>query len=348
MAEAVRRLNSIDVSFISLVGKGANGKQIIFKSAGNTTPNIGKTITIIKTDEEKRLVYGTVYEPEVADSQGDIANASVIEKSAHTFLAKLKNTNVDTQHDFVADDGAVVESFILRSADPMFPDTKINSWVVAIKVAKDDTWALIKSGEISGLSLAGLAEVEPIEKSFWSKLKKALHIEKDFNSELNERNIWDYIYALENAVRDILNDDTCTDKNTAINASITQFQTAMGTIVMKSGKVLSADNMEKIKAAHQHLADVIKSADCKEPVQKNKNGDIQMITEELKKAIEDSLDPVITRLDALEKADITEKITKALEPVIARIDVVEKATPGSTQASATAADVQKGDVKIWT
>jgi len=347
MAEAVRRLNSIDVSFISLVGKGANGKQIIFKSAGNTTPNIGKTITIIKTDEEKRLVYGTVYEPEVADSQGDIANASVIEKSAHTFLSKLKNTNVDTQHDFVADDGAVVESFILRSADPMFPDTKINSWVVAIKVAKDDTWALIKSGEISGLSLAGLAEVEPIEKSdgFWTKVKKVFGVQKDFNSELAEQKVWGYIYALQDAVRDIFNDDTITDKKAAINTSISQFQSTMATASLeKAGKTISAVNADKLSAMKK-LIDEMMSAN--EPVQKNKNGDIQMTTEELKKAIDESLAPIITRLDTIEKAEkVDVLITKALEPVIARIDVVEKATPGSVQDPAK--PVIKADVKIWT
>ena len=165
MAEAKRRLKKIDVSFISLVDKGANGKQIIFKSANSPSPNISKVITIIKTDEEKRLVYGTVYEPETTDSQLDIADESVIEKAAHDFLAKLNNKNVDVQHDFNPDDGAVVESFILRAADPMFPDTKINSWVVAIKIANDETWALIKSGEISGLSLAGLAVVEEIQKN---------------------------------------------------------------------------------------------------------------------------------------------------------------------------------------
>jgi hypothetical protein len=42
---------------------------------------------------------------------------------------------------------------------------KEGSWAVGIKVEKEETWQLIKNGEITGLSMAGMAVVEEVTKS---------------------------------------------------------------------------------------------------------------------------------------------------------------------------------------
>ncbi|MGQ7174092.1 XkdF-like putative serine protease domain-containing protein, partial [Escherichia sp. R-CC3] len=39
-------------------------------------------------DEEKRLVYGIVYEPDTLDAHGDFTDAETIEKAAHEFMLK--------------------------------------------------------------------------------------------------------------------------------------------------------------------------------------------------------------------------------------------------------------------
>lgn len=325
MQKAKRILKNIDVAFISLVNKGANGKEIIFKRNTPPTPlpatqgrhtegsSIKKAFTIIKTDDEKRLVYGTVYEPDTVDSQGDTASAEVIEKAAHNFLFLLKNKNVDTQHDFVADDGAVVESFILRAADPMFPDTKIGSWVVAIKVANDETWALVKSGEIAGLSLAGLAATEvpqdETEKSDTSLLKelvmvfkKHLGIEKDFDAELKATELRTKVWALQDAIYKVMNDDNVATeaKQTAVLESIDQFRKSVA-----SDPVQKSGGEEKPKSNQGESV-----MDAKEVA--------TIVAAELGKATKTITDSV-------------EKVAADVTALAGRIETVEKSSKGSTQ-----------------
>ena len=87
MTNPKRRLKKVDVSFISLVAKGANQKTIIYKSAeASDNPLYSKTISIKKYDEEKGILYGLVYSPDEVDSQGDIASADVIETMAHDYV----------------------------------------------------------------------------------------------------------------------------------------------------------------------------------------------------------------------------------------------------------------------
>lgn len=61
----MNELTNIDIHIISLVDKGANKKNIIWKSksgdAGNHTYT--RNFTTQKTDEEKKIVYGIVYSP---------------------------------------------------------------------------------------------------------------------------------------------------------------------------------------------------------------------------------------------------------------------------------------------
>lgn len=313
MPKAKRILKNLDVAFISLVNKGANGKEIIFKSAKKSTPNLTKQFKIIKTDDEKRLVYGTVYEPDTVDSQGDTASAEVIEKAAHNFLFLLKNKNVDSQHDFVADDGAVVESFILRAADPMFPDTKIGSWVVAIKVANDETWSLVKSGEIAGLSLAGLAATEAAEeqsesllKDFASLLKKHFGVEKDFDAELKASELRQKVWALQDAIYKTMNDEDTTSeqKQASVLESIDQFRTSVvSEPLSKQGEEMKAEEVSKI------VADEIGKAT---------------------KAITDSV----------------EKVSADVKEIAGRVEKVEKATPGTKQVEGE--KVEKEEKRFWT
>jgi len=161
-----RFLKKVDVHFISLVERGANGKKIIWKAQNaNGQSTYEHYIPIKKIDEEKRVVYGIVYAPDEIDTQGDYTTGEVIEDMAYNFMKQRRITNVDTDHDFNPDDGYVCESWIVRKGDPLFPDEKEGAWAVGIKIENDDTWAKIKSGKYQGLSLAGYAVVEEVEKS---------------------------------------------------------------------------------------------------------------------------------------------------------------------------------------
>lgn len=175
----MRKLKKIDVSFISLVDKGANRKRLIFKNHEGAACAIEKTLPIKKYDEEQKMVFCIVYSPGETDTQGDYASAEVIKEAAYNFMRCARTNNVDKQHDFIPDEGFVAESWIVKENDSVFPDEPIGSWAVGIKVENDETWQLIKAGEITGLSLAGLAVTEEVEKqndSILEKIRELFHM----------------------------------------------------------------------------------------------------------------------------------------------------------------------------
>lgn len=163
-----RKLKNISVSFISLVNKAANNKTIIYKSDIHHSNSFQKEFVIQKMDEDKKILYGIVYVPDEVDLQGDFASADDIQKMAYLFMKEARTNNVDQQHNFVPGDGFVAESWIIKESDSVFPDIPKGAWAVAIQIENEDTWQKIKSGEISGLSMAGTAEVETLTKNIAS------------------------------------------------------------------------------------------------------------------------------------------------------------------------------------
>ena len=167
--KAKRRLSDIDVSHISLVKAGANGRTFLFKSK-DEEPKHEVLVKFTKQDDVKGIVYGIVYEPEKVDSQGDIANAEEIEKAAYAFMKSRNTLNVDKQHDFAKTGAFVAESWIVKANDPIFPDA-VGAWAVAIKVEDEGLKADIKKGDIQGLSMAGMAKAEVLSEEDGNILK---------------------------------------------------------------------------------------------------------------------------------------------------------------------------------
>ncbi|MED3352997.1 XkdF-like putative serine protease domain-containing protein, partial [Bacillus thuringiensis] len=143
--------------------KAANKKQFFLTKSADKRPIFQKKVDIItKSEDEQKLVYGVVYEPGVADAHNDFMTAEEIEKAAHEFMKEAQN--IDTQHDFTAGAGEIVESYIAPD-DLEINGTTIQkgSWVIATK-ASDEVWEKIQKGEITGYSMAGTAEVEDQEE----------------------------------------------------------------------------------------------------------------------------------------------------------------------------------------
>lgn len=111
-------------------------------------------VRIKKINEEKRIVYGEVYAPDVLDTYGDFMTADDIEKMAHRFM-KLANLggSIDTNHDERSNGSYPVESFIAREGDP---DYTPGAWVLGTKVEDDEIWKAIKKGELNGYSFQAL------------------------------------------------------------------------------------------------------------------------------------------------------------------------------------------------
>lgn len=170
MAEkAKRRLSDIQISHISLVKAGANGRTILFKSK-DEEPKHEVIVQLVKQDSKKGIVYGIVYEPDKVDTQGDIASAEEIEKAAYAFMKARNTLNVDKQHDFNNVDAYVAESWIIKANDPVFPDA-VGAWAVAIKVEDTELKQAIEKGDIAALSMAGDAKTEALSEEDGNILK---------------------------------------------------------------------------------------------------------------------------------------------------------------------------------
>ena len=169
-----KQIKDIDVTFISLVRKGANKKIIIFKSDDDNKDLID--IPIKKVDLEKGIVYGIVYSPDEEDTQGDFAKSEEIEKASQNFMRNLSIHNVDKQHSFKKEEAFVVESWIVeKGKDKIFSDEKTGSWAVGIKLESDDLKKEAKDGTLTGLSMAGTAtrvtETQKSDEGLVSKLE---------------------------------------------------------------------------------------------------------------------------------------------------------------------------------
>ncbi len=141
------KLKKLRVAFISLVKKPANKLDIVYKSAdGKFTDD--KEIKITKSTAEG-LVYGTVYAPNVKDTDGDWADAETIRKAAHDFMANNKIDKVDENHDETPSGARVVESSISEKG----------AWDVVIKMdPNSETFKKVQKGEIKGLSMGAFCE----------------------------------------------------------------------------------------------------------------------------------------------------------------------------------------------
>ncbi len=71
------------ITHVSYVDKAANQKQFFFMKSEKENDFQKEIKVIAKADDAQRLVYGIVYEPNVADAHGDYMTPEEIEKAAH-------------------------------------------------------------------------------------------------------------------------------------------------------------------------------------------------------------------------------------------------------------------------
>lgn len=106
--------------------------------------------------EDEHIVYGIVYEPDTVDAQGDMASEEEIRKAAYHFMEKVQTFKVN--HSGSARKVRVLESYITPS-DLTIKNrlVKKGSWVMVTRILDNEIWGKIKSGELTGYSMAGYA-----------------------------------------------------------------------------------------------------------------------------------------------------------------------------------------------
>jgi hypothetical protein len=104
----------------------------------------------------KRIVYGEVLAPDVADVQGDVVRAAEIEAAAHRFIAA--GGVVGGMHTDFSGVGRVVESFVARPGDPEFSS---GAWVLGVQLS-EAAWRCVRDGTWTGFSIGGRAVRTPV------------------------------------------------------------------------------------------------------------------------------------------------------------------------------------------
>jgi len=115
-----------------------------------------KFVPVFVQKAEEQIVCGIVYEPDEVDAQGDTASAEEIRKAAYQFMEEVQAFKVNHQ-------GRPVKARVLESY--VAPDdltiaghrVKKGSWLLTTRILDKTVWEDIKSGKLTGYSMAGYA-----------------------------------------------------------------------------------------------------------------------------------------------------------------------------------------------
>ncbi|MES9780727.1 XkdF-like putative serine protease domain-containing protein [Bacillus thuringiensis] len=325
-------LKNANISYISLVTKGANGRQFaIMKSESAKQPNISKQVPILKTEEEKQLVTGVVYEPDVEDSHGDIMTAEEIEKAAYTFMENYQH--IDKQHDEIAGKGTVVENWIAKSDMTVGEqEVQAGTWLMTVRVDDADTWEEIKKGEVTGFSMGGFGErVEIVKTDDFTHEDKGLirkmldfvkgethkitkgEVKDRFIDEKQKRdlravfNLFEDVFYWEiwesnpdidrmTAALDDMKDILSSIKGgytIAKSEDSVQAESIVLESIKKAGKVLSQKNHTKLDEALALITEIKEAASPQE--------EDEMKAEDIAEIVKQAVEPLASKLDKIEK-----------------------------------------------
>ena len=127
--------------------------------ATETGITVSLDATILKADDEQRIVYGwvSVYAEngtQVVDRQGDQISEAEVVKMAHRFVTEAR---VAKRMHGGSEDGTVVESVVLTADLQKALGISLGKegWLIGMHVKDDDAWEAVKGGKIKGLSIGG-------------------------------------------------------------------------------------------------------------------------------------------------------------------------------------------------
>lgn len=169
------KLRLTSLKFISAVDLPAQETATIalVKRAG-AADEISATMRIAKLNEELGIAFGfaltsTVDGAPYFDLQGDAIGEDELVKVAAEYLEA--GGAIDEQHDSVPDAGRLVFAYPLTTeiASSLGIETKKTGLLVGVKLAPD-VLAKVKSGAITGFSIAGFGERTPLEKAKRARL----------------------------------------------------------------------------------------------------------------------------------------------------------------------------------
>jgi hypothetical protein len=162
----------VGVDILSGVGEPAiDSKWTMFKCEGGEYDREGTTSVVFSKEDgkaDKRIAYAAAMIPRELDKEGDVVPTPTVEDAAHKYMTG--DGGVDTDHSLIEGDGEAVESWILKEertydlpggGSETYP---AGTWMVGIKW-EQEAWDRIQAGDLTGLSIYGMADSVPLGKS---------------------------------------------------------------------------------------------------------------------------------------------------------------------------------------
>mgnify|MGYP002519436236 CR=1 FL=1 len=155
-------------------------------------------VQVLLESNEKHMVYGAALIPEkdIYRNNGEQEyyinfSKESIEKMSQDFMKEYRQFEVKTDHDEVANEVCVVESWLVSDAykdksNALGINVPEGTWMIGMKVNNIDTWDRIKAGELKGFSVESVVSLEEFSKQndnnmdiktdemFWTKLVNVL------------------------------------------------------------------------------------------------------------------------------------------------------------------------------
>lgn len=150
---------------------GAQTFRHLMKSRESPREEPQHRLTVMKSDDDKRLVFGwaniaiRVDGEQIIDWQQDAIDPEDLEKAAYGYVADFGTAGEMHQRGGV---GKVIESCVFTKEKAQAlgipAETLPEGWWIGFHITDDEVWEKIKSGEYSMFSIEGKAIREPMEK----------------------------------------------------------------------------------------------------------------------------------------------------------------------------------------
>jgi DNA adenine methylase len=137
--------------------KAVIGKPKQAKREDDEVEKVVRLLPVEKAEEEERIVFGVVLEPNEVDAQGDTISEDEIRQTAHEWLAKYQNRGL-MHRKLVNGKVRIYESYI-APANLTIGGQKVKkgTWLLMYHVPDDEIWQQVKSGKLRGFSMGGFA-----------------------------------------------------------------------------------------------------------------------------------------------------------------------------------------------
>jgi hypothetical protein len=116
-------------------------------------------VSVSSHSSDADVVYFPIYSPWVVDTQGEAITDVELMAAAHDWMVWGRSANVDVEHDGVAVNCRVVESWVTRGKSEFGP---AGTWAGGMRIYDDGLLESIRRGEINGVSL--LSEYPPVRR----------------------------------------------------------------------------------------------------------------------------------------------------------------------------------------